>query len=217
MRVPAEDSGRADSEAEESLGWGKRIVATALGWFFVASAISVLIRLGLGVAPYDVLSTAIGEGLGISPGTGMWITGLVFVGVGWIIGARPGIGTVAGFFGIGAMVNALLRVIPEITDEVAKLGVVVPTLLILYTGVCLVIVSNVGAGPTEVLMMALHKKGLRLSWARWGVEALCAVLGGTLGGEIGVLTVVIVVVAGPCIELLLPRTARVLKGSGKGN
>jgi uncharacterized membrane protein YczE len=191
----------------------RRALLIVLGWVFVAGAISLLIQLNLGVAPYDVLNTAVGTKLGVSPGTGMWITGSVFVAGAWALGVRPGVGTVAGFFSIGAIVNQLLGVIPEITYGPLRFGVIIPALLVLYVGVCLIIISNFGAGPTEVLMLALHKKGMKLTVARWGIESSCAVLGAVLGGEIGVLTILIVVVAGPCIASLLPKVTKIV-GSG---
>ena len=199
-----------DEMGEIQPALGVRVALILLGWAFVAGAISVLIKLDLGVAPYDVLNTAIGERLNISVGTGMWITGTILVGVSWVLGVRPGVGTILGFFAIGIIINYLLDVLPELDSMVARGVLLGPSLVALYMGVCFIILSKVGAGPTEILMMALHKKGLSLSVSRWGIEAACAAVGGLLGGSLGVLTIIIVVVAGPTISYLLPRTSKAL-------
>lgn len=182
----------------------RQAVMALMGWLCVGGAITVLIRLNLGVAPFDVLNTAIGERIGYDAGVGTWISGAVLVSVAWVMGVRPGVGTVLGFFGIGWIINTALRIVPDIEPIGVRVGAVPVALAVLYLGVCFIIVSGIGAGPTEVLTLALHQRGMSLRAARWGVEFGCASVGWALGGSIGVLTAVITVVAGPCIGFLLP-------------
>lgn len=205
---PTGDEARSDRVRAATL---LRAVALLIaGWALVAAAIAALIRLELGVAPYDVLNVGIGERLGIAPGTAMWLSGTVMVAVAWLLGRRPGPATPLGFLTIGLFINLLLPHVPEIATLPARVLVLLPVLVVLYLGVCLIIVSGLGAGPTEVLMLAIADKGLGLRTSRWLIELGCAVVGFVLGGPVGVLTVLLVVASAPIIALLLPVTRRIL-------
>lgn len=189
---------------------GKGAVLLVAGWALVAAAISVLIRIDLGVAPYDVLNVGIGERLGVAPGTGMWISGTVMVAAAWLLGRRPGPATPLGFLTIGFIINVMLPLVPEVASLPVRVVLLLPVLVTLYLGVCLIIVSGLGAGPTEVLMLALADRGLGVRGARWVIEFGCAGAGFLLGGPVGVLTVLLVVLAGPIISALLPLTTRIV-------
>lgn len=191
----------------------RRFLSLFGGWILVGAAISVIIRVDLGAAPYDVLNVGIGELLGVAPGTAMWLTGAVLVTVAWSLGERPGVATPAGFLAIGLIINVCLSTLPEVSDMRVRVILLVPALAALYVGVCLIIVSRLGAGPTEVFMLALTRRGLHLRLARWAIEIGCAVLGVVLGGPLGLLTVVIVFAAAPTISVLLPTVGR-LTGLG---
>jgi uncharacterized membrane protein YczE len=180
------------------------------GWVLVAAAIAALIRLDLGVAPYDVLNVGIGARLGIAPGTAMWLSGTVMIAAAWLMGQRPGPATPLGFLTIGLCINVLLPHVPAIASLPVRALVLLPVLVVLYLGVCLIIVSGLGAGPTEVLMLALADKGLGLRTARWLIELGCAVGGFLLGGPVGALTAVLIVASAPIIAALLPVTRRIL-------
>jgi uncharacterized membrane protein YczE len=181
-----------------------------VGWALVAIAISGLILIDFGVAPYDVLNVGVGELLGVAPGTAMWITGAVMVAVAWILGERPGAATPLGFLVIGFLINVTLEVLPDMESAAlaVRVAALAPALLGLYTGVCLIIVSGLGAGPTEVLMLALHDRGVGLRASRWVIEIGCAGIGWILGGPVGVLTVLLVTLAAPIIAALLPAVRR---------
>lgn len=178
------------------------------GWMLVAVAIGVLIRIDFGVAPYDVLNIGVGERLGVAPGTAMWLTGAVLVAAAWILGQRSGVATPLGFVAIGQIINVVLDVVQPLEHWGWRVGLLVPALVGLYAGVCLIIVSELGAGPTEVFMLAITRTGLDLRTARWIIELSCAATGLLLGGPVGVLTVLIVVLAAPAIAILLPVAAR---------
>ena len=173
----------------------------------------MIIRVDLGAAPYDVLNVGVGKLLSIAPGTAMWLTGAVFVVIAWSLGERPGVATPAGFLAIGLIINISLAALPEISDLFVRVALLVPALAALYVGVCLIIVSRLGAGPTEVFMLALTRRGLHLRYARWSIEAGCMVLGVVLGGPLGAVTVVILLAAAPTISALLPMIGR-LSGLG---
>lgn len=185
----------------------RRIVVLLVGWLLVGVTIPVLIRIDLGVSPYDVLNTAIGRWLDIQPGTAAWISATVLLGAALLLGERPGIATFAGAFAVGALVNLGLAMLPDSLPMALRIGLIPPLLLVLYLGVCCIILSALGAGPTEVFQLALVRHGMSLNVSRWVIEAGCALVGAVLGGAIGLMTMVMVVGAGPFIAGLLPRVS----------
>jgi uncharacterized membrane protein YczE len=185
----------------------RRIAVLLVGWVLVGITIPVLIRIDLGVSPYDVLNTAIGRRLGIQPGTAAWLSAAALLSAAFLLGERPGIATFAGAFAVGAMVNAGLWLLPDTLPMVLRLGLIPPLLLVLYLGVCCIILSALGAGPTEVFMLGLVHHGMSFHLSRWLIEAGCALVGAAMGGAIGLVTGVMVFGAGPAIAILLPRVS----------
>src|SRR3546814_17081662 len=76
--------------------------------------------------------------------------------------------------------------------------------LLLAAGITAVIIAEIGPGPAELLMLAIHDRGYPLAPARPAIEIFCVAPGWSLGGQIGAGTVF---AAGP-IALLLRWTLR---------
>jgi uncharacterized membrane protein YczE len=60
----------------------------------------------------------------------------------------------------------------------------------------------------ELLMLGLHDKGMSMQVARWGIEGVVVAGGIALGGQIGLGTVLFVVLTGPVLARTLPPVAR---------
>jgi uncharacterized membrane protein YczE len=178
------------------------------GWALVAPSIVLLLRARLGVAPYDVLNAGISNRLGVAQGTASWIGCAALVVVALLLGVRPGLGTAPGALVVGAVINWCLAVTGDVNGLALRWSVFTAALAPLYLGVCCLILSRTGSGPTELVTRGLIKTGSSVRVARWVVEGGCLALGALLGGTTGPGTVVLLVVSGPVIAFLLPRVAR---------
>ena len=178
------------------------------GWVLIALSIVILLRAGLGMAPYDVLNTGIARRTGFSPGTASWLacTGLVVIGL--ALRSRPGLGTILGAFSVGALINAGLDLAPQVDGTALRYVLLVLSLVPQYVGVCCIILSRGGKGPVELVTVGLMRKGVSVRAARWIVESGCLVTGIALGGSVGVGTVVQLAASGPAIAVLLPVVSR---------
>ena len=186
-----------------------RLLLLVVGWVLIATAIAALIRLDIGVAPYAALNVGLGTLLGVAPGTAMWASGSILVALAWFLGHRPGPATPLGLLTIGFLVNAALPLVSFLEDVRFKEVIFILAVLVLFQGVCLTIVSSYGAGPIEVLVLALRGRGLSLRASSWGVEFASAGIGFLLGGPVNLLTMLFVLLAGPVIAVLLPLTTRI--------
>jgi len=192
-----------------------RTVAFRAVSLFVAVAsvgvgIALMVTADLGVAPADVLSTGGAERLGIGVGTMGWISGAVITSVAWIMGRRPQWGTLWGTFVVGLSVNVSLGLLPETDSMVWRIVMFVIGLTIIYLGITVGVSTMLGTGPIELLMLALTDSGASVQMSRWGIEALILGIGAALGGQIGVGTVVFVVLAGPVLARTLPPVVRLM-------
>jgi len=188
----------------------KRLTVLCVGWLLIAVSIVALVRVRLGVAPYDVLNTAVAKQLGWATGTASWLSCAVFVTVAFLLGVRPGVGMVAGAFVVGGLINTGLAVVGDVQVLAIRVMVFALALCVLYMGVCCIILSKTGAGPTELVTVGLMQRGASVRTARWAVEGTCLGLGAALGGSFGVGTVFILAVSGPVLAFLLPRASHIL-------
>ena len=81
--------------------------------------------------------------------------------------------------------------------------------VILAFGMTIVIRSDAGTGPNDLVALVLSdKRGWKFSWTRVGVDALFALLGFLLGGVVGPGTLVCMFLVGPVAGFFLPVNGR---------
>lgn len=176
------------------------------------------LRAGLGLSPWDVLHAGLSEQLGISYGTVVIVVGLLVLLLSWVLGVRPGIGTLFNVLSIGWGLDALLATswledlssAPVALRVLALLGAV----LALGFGAALYIGAGYGAGPRDSLMVACHQHGWPIGPSRCVIELSVLVAGWFLGGSVGVGTVLLALGTGPVVQASFrllrqqPRTSR---------
>lgn len=81
--------------------------------------------------------------------------------------------------------------------------------VILAFGMTIVIRSDAGTGPNDLVALVLsEKRGWPFSWTRVGVDALFTLLGFLLGGVVGLGTVICMFLVGPVAGFFLPVNGR---------
>jgi len=176
------------------------IVCTGLG-------IAGLLQAHLGTDPLDAINAGVAAKTGLSVGVSSWINaGLVLV-LAWILGRRPKVGTVLVAFFIGLVINVGLVVLPAPQPLVVRGILAAVALAVLYLGVTGYVLSDLGAGCLEELMLAMVAKGAKIHRARWGIEAVLLIIALVLRGPINVVTVVFVAMTGPVLAWTIPHIA----------
>ena len=182
-----------------------------VGIVFTGMGIAGLLQARLGTDPLDAINAGVAAKTGLSVGASSWIdAGLVLV-LAWILGRRPKVGTVLVAFFIGLVINAGLVVLPSPHAMVGRGVLAAVALAILYLGVTGYVLSDLGAGCLEELMLAMVAKGARIHRARWGIEAVLLVIALVLRGPINVVTVVFVALTGPVLAWTIPHIAAWLR------
>lgn len=177
-----------------------RLLRLVGSWIGVGIGVPLLIRAELGVAPFDVLNTGVAEVMGWSLGVCFVVDASFFYAVGRLLGARLGWACIGGTIVIGPMVNLFLRIIPHEHAMVARLGLFAAGILIIAVAICMVVSTELGAGPSEVMMLGLIRRGMGIVPARWMSDGTPLVLGAILGGSLGPGTLAFVVCMGPLVK-----------------
>lgn len=86
--------------------------------------------------------------------------------------------------------------------------------VILSAGMSIVINSNAGTGPNDLVAIILSDKiaKVQFRWVRVGCDLFFVILGFILGGTVGVGTIVAVCLTGPLVQFWLPKTKKVVQG-----
>lgn len=183
----------------------KAWIRFVVGLFISAIGSVATIRAHLGISPWDVLHDGVARRTPLSFGEAVISVSIVVVAASWLIGIRPGAGTLVNMILIGAFDDLLLNTGIGVSLATAPLAVQV---LFLASGVALVglgsavyIGAGLGAGPRDSLQLALSlRDGLRPGVARAIVEGFALVVGWFLGGAAGIGTVFSVILVGVAVD-----------------
>lgn len=187
----------------------RRLLQLSVGLFAYGFAISLMVRAGIGVAPWDVLSQGLAKHTGMSFGLITFLTSLVVLLL-WIpLKQRPRFGTVANTLSIGPVADLGLRVLPQQTEWWAQGLTFAGGLLLLAVASGLYIGADFGPGPRDGLMLGLHRRlGWRVGVARTSIELTVLAAGWLLGGQVGIGTAAEALLIGPLVGVTLPLFAR---------
>lgn len=183
-----------------------RLLKLLVGLVLFGFGIWLGLQARMGVGPWDVLHGGLAAKLGASFGrTAIGVSVVVLV-IGLLAGVRPGIGTAANVFVIGAVIDLLLGT-PWL-DGVGG-GPLAPRLLTTAAGIAAVAAgsalylgAHLGPGPRDGLMVAIHARtGWSVGTSRAVLELAVLVVGVLLGGPVGVGTLAFAFGIGPAVQV----------------
>jgi len=185
--------------------WARRIVQLLGGLFLYGIGLALMVRAGIGVAPWDVLTQGISLRTGLPFGLVTNIVGAVVLLL-WIpIRVRVGFGTVANVLLIGTSAQLGLTLIPQQDVPVLQGVVFAGGLALVAVATGLYIGARLGPGPRDGLMTGLHR---RTGWPIWivrtSIEVVVLAVGWALGGQFGIGTIAFALLIGPMVGVTLP-------------
>ena len=155
-----------------------------------------------GASPWSVLAQGISLNVNLSIGT---ITLLISVAVLilWIpLGQKPGMGTIFNALIIALMIDLCIKFVPTPSDYIHQLLLAVVSVITVGIGGGIYLVSNLGAGPRDGLMIGLQKiTNLPVASVRAFLEISVVSIGWYLGGTVGAGTLLFAFGIGPCVAL----------------
>ena len=183
----------------------RRIAQLLAGLFLYGFAIAMMVRAGIGVPPWDVLT----QGVALQTAIGFgWVTVIIgaVVLLLWIpIRQKPGIGTILNVLLIGPSAEVGLAILAAPTELWAQVLLFAGGLAMLAVATGLYIGARFGPGPRDGLMTGIHERwGWRIWIVRTAIELTVLLIGWMLGGNVGVGTVAFALLIGPMVGVTLP-------------
>jgi len=153
-----------------------------------------------GASPWSVLAQGISLNVNLSIGT---ITLLISIAVLilWIpLGQKPGMGTIFNALIIAIMIDLCIKYVPIPSNYIHQLILAVISVIIVGIGGGIYLVSNLGAGPRDGLMIGLQKiTNFPIAVVRATLEISVVSIGWYLGGTVGIGTLLFAFGIGPCV------------------
>ena len=193
----------------------RRLSQLFVGLALYGVSLALVLRAGLGLAPWDVLHQGLAERTGFTVGQ-MVIAVSFVVLLFWIpLRERPGFGTFANAVLVGVFVDLTLGVLGDAHGWPLRVSLLLLGVLLNGLATALYIGPSLGPGPRDGLMTGLVRRtGRSVRWVRTVIEVSVLVLGFVLGGTVGLGTVLYAVAIGPLAHAMLPvfTVARVRRG-----
>ena len=184
----------------------RRIAQLLVGLFFYGFSIALMVRAGVGVAPWDVLTQGIAVQTGLPFGIITNIVGVLVLLL-WIpIRQKPGIGTVLNVLLVGPSAEVGLALLPMPDGLVMQILFFAAGLVLLAIATGLYIGARFGPGPRDGLMTGIHRKyGWKIWIVRTAIEVTVLSIGWLLGGNVGLGTLAFALLIGPMVNITIPR------------
>ena len=155
-----------------------------------------------GASPWSVLAQGISLNVNLSIGT---ITLLISIAVLilWIpLGQKPGMGTIFNALIIAIMIDLCIKYVPTPSNYFHQLLLAIISVIMVGIGGGIYLVSNLGAGPRDGLMIGLQKlTNFPIAVVRATLEISVVSIGWYLGGTVGIGTLLFAFGIGPCVAM----------------
>jgi uncharacterized protein len=174
-----------------------------VGSLLISASVAITLWNQLGPGPLDVFIGAVRMRTGLPLSIALWLTVGSLLVISWMLGRRPGLGTVLSPFMIGPMIQAIVAGLAEF-DVPDSLGIRIALHLVAIAGIGVgagaLIVSGLGAGSGELLASAASMRvGQPETKVRFAIEMTWIVAGVALGGPAGLGTVLVALFVGPAV------------------
>ena len=155
-----------------------------------------------GASPWSVLAQGISLKVNLSIGTITLLISILVL-ILWIpLGQKPGMGTIFNALIIALMIDLCIKFVPTPSNYINQLILAFISVVTVGIGGGIYLVSNLGAGPRDGLMIGLQKvTNLPIAAVRATLEISVVSVGWYLGGTVGIGTLLFAFGIGPCVAL----------------
>jgi uncharacterized membrane protein YczE len=183
----------------------RRLAQLFIGLVLYGVSLALVLRAGLGLAPWDVLHQGLAERTGTTVGQMVMAVSFVVL-LAWIpLRQRPGFGTLANAVLVGVFVDVTMSVLGDVHGLALRVAVLVTGVLLNGLATALYIGASLGPGSRDGLMTGLVRRtGRSVRLVRTCIEVTVLLVGFALGGTVGIGTLLYAVAIGPMAHALLP-------------
>ncbi len=186
---------------------GRRWAQLFASCLVLATGVVLLLRAAFGSDGYSTFVVGVSRASDWDFALVNALVGVVLVGIAWLRGTHPGIGTIVQTVVVGAAVSIGLAVTVQPSSLLVRSLLLALALPVLAVGVAGYLNTTTGAGPAEAAALSVDPP-IPFRWGYNALQGTGALVGWLCGADVGVGTLLVVVVLGPAVDALRARLPR---------
>ncbi|HYF91297.1 MAG TPA: hypothetical protein VD969_03520 [Symbiobacteriaceae bacterium] len=195
-----------------------RLLWFYLGLVTTCAGIAMVIKPGIGAAPWDIFHLGVAGRSGIPLSLVIQLIGVMIILLDWSLKIRPSIGMVLNMLSVGPILSSILNLLEVPQTLPGRWLMLAAGVLVFGFGTAMYISADMGPGPRDGLMVGLTRRfGLPVAVIKNGIDVTVALVGWALGGPLGLGTVIVALSIGPSVQFgmsLIARMARLRPFAG---
>lgn len=208
----------SDTSGRNASDWVKALIILLIGLTIAHLGVTLFLLSELGTDTFTVFIQGLSRVFGLTVGT-VHVIVLCILMVIMLLTTKGYVkpGTVVCAFCGGPIIDLFTWMLGGFINVDAGMPVRIVSMVagcvILSAGMSIVINSNAGTGPNDLVAVILTDKieAAEFRWVRIGCDLFFVVLGFILGGTVGAGTIVAVFLTGPLVQFWLPKTKKVVQ------
>lgn len=211
----------SDTSGRSAADWAKALVVLLIGLTVAHLGVTLFLQSALGTDTFTVFIQGLSRVFGLTVGTVHVIVLCILMVL--MLATTKGYvkpGTVVCAFCGGPIIDLFTWMLQGVINEASPMALRIVSMLVgcvvLALGMSIVINSNAGTGPNDLVAIILSDKleKIEFRWVRVGCDLFFVAAGFLLGGTVGVGTVVAAFCTGPLVQFWLPKTAAPIRALG---
>lgn len=181
----------------------KRYIRLSAGLILYALGIIIMLKVNLGLSPWDVFNQGVNRTFGITIGSASIIVGSIVISAGFYFKQPIGVGTIIDLFLVGTFMDIFNMLLMDMSHFYfgARIILFIMGLLICAYGCYMYIPQGLGCGPVDGLLVNLSRVlKCPIGIVSISLEAFVLISGYFLGGTIGLGTVIATLLKGPFLQ-----------------
>ena len=178
----------------------KTLFLLCLGLIIFGLGEGLLIISTIGASPWNVLHQGLALNLGLSVGTWAFLISLIVLLLWFFLDEKVGMGTILNFIIIAMMIDITIYFFKAPNLWIGQFLLCVISVLMVGLGSGIYLIARLGPGPRDGLMTGLQKKtGFSIALIRGAIEVIVVLCGWSLGGTVGIGTLLYALGIGPAV------------------
>ena len=205
--------------------FAKRFILMIIGVVIMGICVAFLNLCHFGTDPYSAINYGLARVTGISFGTWeLLVNAVLLFAVLFFDVSKLGLGTIGNMVVIGYTADFTTFIldrffnITELAEISTRIIVMIFAVLIFVVAVALYINAGLGSSPYDALPYVIHEgickkigKKIPFKYIRILFDALFTTVAFIIHGEVGIITVLMVLTLGPVIDIVAKITAKIFK------
>ena len=180
------------------------LLILCVGLWIFGTGDAVIVAAGVGNTPWTVLAEGIALMTDRTIGQATFFVSVAVLLL-WIpLREKPGLGTILNAILIAVAIEHMLPILPTPEGGFESLLQVIGGIALVGIGSGIYLTANLGPGPRDGWMTGMHRvSGYPIGNVRAAIEITVVVIGWSLGGTVGIGTVIFAVMIGPTVAVCL--------------